>query len=127
MEFNFGNEYAINSFIFYSLFVAGCDHRLGSCSNTPSYKTPSGFNFTAATNTELTLDEVKVIGLNAATTITMINGEHDLDGDDYTSSNGVVVDDHTVTFRLTTLSELTTETVATLTFSINSSEPKYTL
>lgn len=81
--------------------------------------TPGAYSFVAVTdaarNTEFTSSEVVISGINAQATIAIVGGEYALDGGDYTSADGVIVDGQTITVRATSSSEFGTETTVTLT------------
>jgi hypothetical protein len=81
--------------------------------------TPADFSFTAesdaALNTLLTSDEFTVDDINTPVAITITGGEYALDGGDFTSAAGTVVNGQTIQVQTTSSAEFSTATVVSLT------------
>ena len=101
------------------------DIRLNKINDAPSAKaevaidtTPDAFGFIPQTDVELntltTSNTITVSGLNAATPISIIDGEYSVNGEAYTSEAGTVITGDTVTVRLISSSSNATLTTATL-------------
>lgn len=88
--------------------------------------TPANFSFDATSGAELsslsTSSAITVSGIDAATTISVANGEYAIDGGSYTSAAGTVSNGQTVQLQVTNSANYETTTTATLTIGGVSAE-----
>ena len=81
--------------------------------------TPDAFSFTvvtgAALSSSVTSNSITVSGINTAAPISVINGQYSIDGGDFTSAAGTVVNGQDVTVKVAASATLSTTTQAVLT------------
>jgi hypothetical protein len=102
------------------LSIASCGGSGGSGTPTPDPDgIPATFSFTAevdvALSSERTSDEFTVEDINTPVAVTITGGEYALDGGDFTSAAGTVVNGQTVQVRTTSSPDFATATVVSLT------------
>ena len=85
----------------------------------PDDTTPDTFSFPAVTGvaveTLTTSEAITISGVNTAAAISITGGEYSIADGAYTSANGTVTNDQTVSVRLTSSTDTNTETQAVLT------------
>jgi hypothetical protein len=104
----------------------------------PIDTTPDQFTFIDQTvvplSTLITSNTITVSGINTAATISIVGGQYAINGGDYTSDEGTVDNDDTVTVQQTSSADYSTTTDATLTigevsdtFSVTTAAPPVTV
>src|SRR5690606_38611347 len=72
--------------------------------DTPPDTTPNAFTIPAATEAEpgkqVVSEAVTIIGINAPTPISVIGGEYSINGQDYTSTAGIITNNQSVTVKV---------------------------
>ena len=85
----------------------------------PVDTTPDTFSFSPVTDAArdewVDSESVTIMGLSAATDVSITGGEYSVDGGSYSGTSGTVSDGQTVSVRVRASSDFATETLATLT------------
>ncbi len=100
-----------------SVFLLACGG--GGGGGTPDDLTPNAFTFTAQTDVELSTvvesNAITVSSINQPVSISISGGEYSIAGGNYTSATGTISNGQSVTVRLTSSENYSTQTDATLT------------
>lgn len=85
----------------------------------PDDTTPDAFSFTAVTDAavgaEVTSEAITISGINAAAAISVADGEYSVDGGEFTTDEGTVVEGQSITVRATSSNDLNTRHTVVLT------------
>ncbi len=81
-------------------------------------RTPTSFSFTSQTNvslnTEVNSNQIKITGINTATSISIANGYYKINNGGWTDQNGTIFNDDNVTVKHTTINDFNQTKITTL-------------